>query len=281
MLRAQLKIADSATRVPIRVEPSFESVGIGNATAFFYQLDGGTWLITNWHVVTGRDPSTRKILNQNVRAAIPDSLKLHYPVNVPREGVSFTGWASFVLSLYEDEDHDIPKYVVHPLLRESVDIVAIQISGIEQTFVLPANASQFELENLQLRPTLDAFVLGYPLGMFGGANFPVWKRGSIASEPDFDINGLPYFLIDTSTREGMSGSPVYVQESGLWMPVGVTDPAQQRIGTGRTFAGIYSGRIGAKDEFKVQLGLVWKARALEETIRGNVVGDSSFRLSVA
>ena len=77
MLRAQLKITDSATRVPIRVEPMFESVCVGAATAFFYQLDGGTWLITNWHVATGRNPVTRKILEQNVRAAIPDSLKLH------------------------------------------------------------------------------------------------------------------------------------------------------------------------------------------------------------
>lgn len=38
--------------------------------------------------------------------------------------------------------------------------------------------------------------------------FPVWKRGSIASEPLFNINLGPAILVDAVTRRGMSGSPV-------------------------------------------------------------------------
>lgn len=32
------------------------------------------------------------------------------------------------------------------------------------------------------------------------------------------------------------------------------------------FIGVYSGRIGADDEFKAQLGKVWKKRVIDEII---------------
>ena len=54
--------------------------------------------------------------------------------------------------------------------------------------------------------------------MFGGAMFPIWKRGSIASEPEIPIDGKPMFYIDTATRQGMSGAPVFAQTSGFWGP---------------------------------------------------------------
>ena len=36
---------------------------------------------------------------------------------------------------------------------------------------------------------------------------------------------------------------------------------------------IYSGRVG-KDEFKAQLGVVWKGDVIKEIIEGAVLGDS-------
>ena len=109
---------------------------------------------------------------------------------------------------------------------------------------------------------MEAFVIGYPRGMSGGGNFPIWKRATIATEPDLDLDDLPKFYIDTATREGMSGSPVYAQEVGYWLPEGISDPSQASIGKGHRFVGVYSGRLGAEDEFKAQLGVVWKESAL-------------------
>jgi hypothetical protein len=60
----------------------------------------------------------------------------------------------------------------------------------------------------------------------------------------------------------MSGSPVYAQEVGYWFPEGVTSPNEACFGKGRRFVGVYSGRLGAEDEFKAQLGIVWKEAAL-------------------
>jgi hypothetical protein len=38
------------------------------------------------------------------------------------------------------------------------------------------------------------------------------------------------------------------------------------MGKGRRFIGVYSGRLGAEDEFKAQLGLVWKESGLIELL---------------
>jgi hypothetical protein len=98
--------------------------------------------------------------------------------------------------------------------------------------------------------------------MSGGGQLPIWKRATIATEPDFDLDGLPKFYIDTATREGMSGSPVYAQEVGYWLPEGESDQSKATLGKGRRFLGVYSGRLGADDEFKAQRGIVWKESAL-------------------
>jgi hypothetical protein len=42
------------------------------------------------------------------------------------------------------------------------------------------------------------------------------------------------------------------------------------------FVGVYSGRVGAEDEFKAQLGVVWKTSVLDEIISAAQRGDGSF-----
>ena len=43
--------------------------------------------------------------------------------------------------------------------------------------------------------TDDVFVIGYPLGLSGSSSvrgaMPIYKRGSIASEPELNYDGLP------------------------------------------------------------------------------------------
>src|SRR4051812_28778574 len=88
------------------------------------------------------------------------------------------------------------------------------------------------------------FVLGYPEGMIGPGRTPIWKRGSIASEPGYNWRDKPSFLIDTATRNGMSGAPVVARHSGvLNLGLGPGLSRDSIIGTVTKFVGIYSGRI--------------------------------------
>jgi hypothetical protein len=104
---------------------------------------------------------------------------------------------------------------------------------------------------------MDAFVLGYPRGMSGGGHFPVWKRATIATEPDIDLDGLPRFYIDTATREGMSGSPVYAQEVGYWLPEGETDKSKASIGKGRQIAAMPAGISSLSAGISKEIPAIW------------------------
>jgi hypothetical protein len=52
----------------------------------------------------------------------------------------------------------------------------------------------------------EVFILGYPLGFTHFVNTPIWKRGSIASEPHIETAETKFrVVIDATTRGGMSG----------------------------------------------------------------------------
>lgn len=186
-------------------------------------------------------------------------------------------WVPKILNVYEDSDCKHPIWWEHPGHGFLVDAVAVEIEELGETKVVPANSDSLNLDNLSLLPGMDVFVLGYPRGIRGGGRFPIWKRGSIASEPDVHIDDLPKFYIDTATREGMSGAPVYAQESGFWAPEGKKLPEGGVFGKGNRFIGIYSGRAG-EDSFLAQLGIVWKEEAIIEIVTGKKIGTSSFTL---
>jgi hypothetical protein len=269
---------DDLSLVSLRISAYFKDVELALGTAFIYVHEGQPYFITNWHNVTGRDPTTLKCLHKDV--ALPDRLQIKIPYQGQDDsGARWVQWHLHMMPLYEDEGESPMKSIwyEHPEHRHNVDVVAIPFDG-EESGIQPANDPILNLAKIRLRPSLDVFVLGFPRGMSGGANFPVWKRGSIASEPDIDIDGLPKIFIDTATREGMSGSPVYAEDVGFVMPEGVTEVGDALIGRAKRFLGIYSGRIGADDDFKTQLGIVWKPAAIEEIIQGAMYGTSSFEI---
>jgi hypothetical protein len=261
-----IKITEKLNYVPIKIRMMFGDTELAIGTAFFYRHLESTHLVTNWHNVTGRNPKTKQPISSH--GGVPDRMTIGIPQNINKDGQAGILWNWKTLRLYEDENMEKPIWHEHPEFRETVDVVTIPLNGLEETALMTANDSRLALDNIRLYPSLDVFVLGFPLGMSGGAHFPIWKRGSIATEPDVNLDNLPKLFIDTATREGMSGSPVYVQEVGYWIPEDKTDQKDAVIGKGKRFVGIYSGRVG-DDSFQAQLGIVWKARAIEEIIEAS------------
>ncbi len=257
------QIREAMSWVPLKLKPSFDGKELSVATGFFYEHNERSFLITNYHVVSGRHPETGDILHPH--GLCPDSMVLGVATAANYHGPSgaqLLHWKWISLPLYTEGGEGKPIWTEHPKYGSRFDAVAIPLPGFEGTRITPANAKSLDLDRIRVYPSMEAFVLGYPRGMSGGGHFPIWKRATIATEPDIDLDGLPRFYIDTATREGMSGSPVYAQEVGYWLPEGETDQAKASIGKGRRFVGVYSGRLGAKDEFKAQLGIVWKESAL-------------------
>ena len=95
----------------------------------------------------------------------------------------------------------------------------------------------------------------------------MWKRASLAIDPDaiFDATDQRHWLVDTASREGLSGSVVIARVDG------VTGRGDGSLSVGgpphlTKVVGIYSGRIGSDDHFAAQIGIVWPINLVEQLL---------------
>jgi hypothetical protein len=112
---------------------------------------------------------------------------------------------------------------------------------------------------------MDVFVLGYPFGP-GKTGLPIWKRGSIASEPDLVPLVESYLFVDTASRPGMSGSPVIVRTYATHVSEG--NEITFTAGAANKFIGVYSGRLHTQNPLEAQIGMVWSPTYIDEIIDG-------------
>jgi hypothetical protein len=246
------------------------------ATGFFWKFGDTLYLISNWHNFAGRNPLDGKPLSSTAFEAT--HVRFHLGILQSSEGSNQQIWFKPIeMPLYED---GVPLWLEHASERKRVDVAALKIAKIDcELFSLPINTFE-DFVDFEAAASDDVFVLGFPLGISFHKYLPIWKRGSIASEPKMPINGLEMVYIDTATREGMSGAPVFVRQSGLIRPkVILSIPQEEKsiqnddvIGTAFNFLGIYSGRVGA-DELGAQLGIVWKRNLIEQVVTGGVRGE--------
>ena len=121
-------------------------------------------------------------------------------------------WNDKTIELFDDDSK--PLWIEHPILEGNVDVVAIPIqipNDCFTMFFMPGNDSR----NFKLGIADNVNIIGFPtgkwvLGKFKKyeIKFPIWITGQVASEPDIDIGGMPYFYIESSAQSGNSGSPV-------------------------------------------------------------------------
>jgi hypothetical protein len=245
----------SAATVPI--ELLFNTTNLGLPTGFVWEDAGRFFLITNWHSVSGKDVFTKKHTSKKT-AAEPNNLRVWWNHKGPL-GAKFT-----TVEAIRDQGN-MPLWLVHPQHGNDIDVVALPVTPHPNAEMYPIN--RMNQTDLLLQVGMDVYVLGYPFGI-GTVGLPVWKRGSIASEPEVFPPGQAHMLIDTASRPGMSGSPVIRrswgshQEKNGNLVVGAP--------TATEFIGVYSGRLASTEPLDAQLGIAWPARLVSEIVSGGV-----------
>jgi hypothetical protein len=258
----------------------FNDMQLGTATAFTMRYGQTFALVTNWHVLSGFNAATGKCLAR--MGALPNRIECHVTVsretNIDGKKAEHLFFKPLQIGLLSGEapiwrddregtlqnDYaiiDLEQFV--PELKEDKVTLRHILGGrvaFRKNFILSA-----------IYPPIgtEVFVLGYPHGAASTGVFPIWKRASIASEPQSDIllGGTSYnnmFYIDGLTKSGMSGSPVvclakpgdeFHTEDGVLIPIEKAEPF---------LIGVYAGRDGiTKEEYELSLGRVWKIGAVE------------------
>jgi hypothetical protein len=247
----------SLTTVPIDLY--FNEQPLSKGTAFTWQHDNEHYLITNWHNVSGRDPNTDKHLS--CTAAEPNML--HGLFNTKGKNIG----DKHQLRIPIRQDSGEVNWLVHPTHKRAIDVVAIPLVGDLVSSIHFYSINKMGSADLLVRIGMDVFVLGYPFGP-GTTGLPVWKRGSIASEPDLVPHVQSYLLVDTASRPGMSGSPVILRT--YYIHASQKGEVTLTTGAANKFIGVYSGRLHTHDPLETQIGMVWADTYIDEIIDGGL-----------
>jgi hypothetical protein len=265
-----------------------ESYELSTATGFVIKFGQIYGLVTNWHVVSGINPATGKCLSST--GALPTRIECH--VTLSRK-LSDRGeelyFKPLTIDLFdngnpiwldENNSNEQNDYAVISLRRfvPELGTKAVSLRSIlgGRVVVRPGKATNpVHIDNVRSAyPSIGAevFVLGYPKGIASGGVFPIWKRGSVASEPQdtVELDGVDYknvFYIDALTKAGMSGAPVvclprrgdhFYTEDGGRITIEKTEPY---------LVGVYAGREGiTQEEYELSVGRVWKIGAIERLL---------------
>lgn len=242
-------------------------VSIG--TGFFYISGKGDksvmFLATNYHVITGIGPTekaTKTVLGDELVIQLRDKAGKAYNEIIPLFINEYQNW----LEHPTDDEADVVLIPLPPKMLEKADFAYI---GNETT-----------INDLMLPPSSPVVMIGYPHGYRDTVNnLPIWKTGSLASEPEYDFDGKKVIVVDISAYPGMSGSPAfYVSHNGY-----STKKGDVVMGGGMAihFLGVYASmqmlnsdlyleQVQNQSNYKVshseslQLGHVWKAELLEQ-----------------
>jgi hypothetical protein len=253
----------------LHTQMQFNGNTVASGTSFFVQRNGEDFIVTNRHNVTGRNNETDELLGR----IEPDALLISA---IDAKGRGF----QFKLPLYDTEGN--PGWLEHPTLGPRADIAALPFSLDGSQRPVPIEPSHLDgvptLSSppnpadgrIRLSTGTEVVTIGYPFGLAGGAEaVGVWIRGMVATEPDLDYSGLPMFLIDSRTRTGQSGSPVfYHSASGSVSLTGGTISTAFLTTSYSQFIGIYSGRINSEAD----LGRVWRVDAVRATVDSRRAG---------
>ena len=249
---------DVVSACAVQLFMRFNETPLSSGTAFFLERAGRVYLVTNWHNVTGLNSITLEHLDKK-HAAEPNRLQWYSFIqrNLNRRALT-------TLEIFDDSGQ--PNWLEHPVHGHLVDVVCLEIPvmAASNLFLLNVHANGPWTTGV----ADDVFILGYPLGININL-YPLWKRATVASEPDFNVDGLPKFLVDTATAAGMSGSPVLRRATGGATGFG---DFQQGVFPTSTVVGIYSGRVVSGNSLDAQLGIVWKVNAIHEIIDGAMKG---------
>jgi hypothetical protein len=273
-----------------------EHVPRSRATGFFVRAKDALLLVTNWHVVTGLNPVDPSLL---ANGAYPPPHYIKATVTNKKGGVS-------ELTLYLYNKLMEPRWDEHAEGCK-VDVALYMLPlYLEEHFYFVDILSAEDDEPIDEAVAKDVFILGYPFSRdemkeaFGDDApyyLPVWKRGTIASEPALRLNKR-LLLIDSLSRPGMSGAPIVIAQDAqvmiatteanskvfermkagdrkAFMDIDMDALEDERIKQFR-FLGVYSGVVGNTRMAEVALGVCWHADVIQELFENHRNGVMPF-----
>lgn len=151
---------DQYSAVPVPLWLVGNGQQLGRATGFFHSCKGKNYLVSNWHVFSGRHPSTGQPIHH--AGGIPDTVELW--MHAAGEHGGYQGYRKDPRFTLNDASGG-PRWFQHPEKGQDVDVAVIEFDSIPEGAVVYDAVRPDEKEKLAFRVGMDVFVLGYPAGL--------------------------------------------------------------------------------------------------------------------
>ena len=153
------------------VEMFFNDIKLSNATCFFTKRREKRYLITNWHVVSGKDADTLQCLDKN--ASIPNKLYVYLPAKTD-DGKAIFNDDFIVVDLYDTEDK--PIWYEMKKNNQMIDIAVIPLNDEMDKYILDIEDAEEPFnETVNINIADEIYIIGFPFGRIGGV-LPIWKK---------------------------------------------------------------------------------------------------------
>ena len=266
------KLSLITTPIWLRNDEKINSQGTG----FYFSHEFGEnntvgFLVTNYHVLTGHPPTESRKYDG-------DNIIFQYHISDDDPG----NIANITLPLFTEDGK--PVWIMsNSVPNADIAVIPLIYPKFKGGVTIQAISENWAEKDVLMEPSNQVILIGYPYGFHDEKNaLPIWKTGSIASEPEKNFNGEPLFIIDVSAFPGMSGSPVFGIIRGDFRK---KDGTHMAMGYFDVFLGIYAAnqvryegkyieklvqneRPGIIHCESLELGHVWKYRLIHDIIRG-------------
>jgi hypothetical protein len=230
------------------IEMFKDTTFLGSATGFVIKSKTRNYLVTNYHVVTNRNPTNNQWLDPKFPIA-PNKIKIFHNANI------LGNYTISTENLFDKKGSKL--WYDNKIKNEMVDVIELPLTDTIKAKIYPVNYKTSSFDKVKITTSERVFILGFPKGIKSVPFLPVWKSGLLASEPDFDQEGKPIVWVDALTYKGMSGSPVYFKPNDK---VKFKDGSEGFIagGNGAKFMGVFS------HSYEFIYGALWKAEYLSD-----------------
>lgn len=250
----------------VQIETTGKNGAISSGTSFVFKdlsspIEHQLFLVSNKHVVSDAESGvvflTKK--DSNGMPILGDTIFLK------NDG--------FAMQWYGHPEDNVDVSIMP--LSWQLDLVAKDGSNV---FLRPIILNDVAFDDVfdNLDVSAPILFIGFPNGMFDEKHYlPIVRRGYVATSPNLDFNGEPFFLIDASVFPGSSGSPVFTVGENI---IGGT-PALKLLGiVSAVYTQSTDGSISwipapsnmvpiPSIKQMIDLGIVFKVKCIEETIR--------------
>ena len=231
-----------------------------SATGFFFKGNKNIFLVTNKHVIYGKnysDPYAQPIV---------DSIKTMLHIDLS----DLSRNEETELPLYKN---GMPVWLEHK--QKEIDVVCIPLNLDSKFLVVPVSEELLNSEGIVVGFE-KIFVMGYPYAWYDDYyNLPITRIGHLSSPFGVPFRNNPFLIGDVETHPGMSGSPVLIHLKDYV----TTDENGRRVthlGSSRLIlAGIFSGQpewrindkaTGRPIDIPHSLSVIWFANLIQQIL---------------